>query len=123
MSVYSRVWGSGEASGFDLRAAIVPESDLGEPLLCLLCGSANVHPHRVEVDRGGDVCVVEPDGVGFTTRQHHARGAIIALDWFCESGHRFRTQFQFHKGSSYLRVTQQLPVAEREPWPATLWRD
>ena len=85
-----------------------------------------VHPTRVEVDRGGDVCEIDAFGVGFATRPRRYRGVVTTQECACENGHRFVIRQQFHKGSTYLSV-DRLPGVRLDPdaqaWPATIWRD
>ena len=83
---------------------------------------ANPDSQRVEVDRGGEVVEVAPDGFGFARRGHTARGAITRLEFFCEAGHHFALRLQLHKGSTFFRLERgpDIPEGGRR---GTLWRD
>ena len=106
----------GTARAFSPRPYVADEG-FDALLCCPSCGSDNVHPHRVTVNRGGKVLEVTPDGVGHAVERTDARGAITTLDFFCEGGHGFALRFQFHKGATLFRAEL------RAVPPQTLWRD
>jgi hypothetical protein len=101
---------------FDPRE-LTAEPYEGAVLICPGCQDASVHPYRVEVDRGGEVTEIAPDGVGFAVRKPAARGAIITMEFWCESGHGFALEWRFHKGNTFLRAEPRIVTEE------TLWRN
>ena len=106
----------GTTRAFSPRPCVAAEG-FDALLCCPTCGSDDVHPHRVAVNRGGKVLEVTRDGVGHAVDRTDAHGAITTLDFFCEDGHGFALRFQFHKGATLFRA-EVTPVPQQ-----TLWRD
>jgi len=93
---------------------------------CPVCGGDYTHPMSVRVNQNGDVVDVtrckldaykSPVGTG--------RGSEISLRFYCENGHTFRLDFQFHKGQTFARtaITEPLEMSMTAQLPDELWRD
>ena len=92
-------------------------------LTCPVCKFDYNHILRVEVDQGGELVEVAPDGVGFGRRQpaRAVRGSIVSIEFLCEQGHKWAISFRFHKGQTFCHAQAQPgPVDVDVP---TLWRD
>lgn len=86
------------------------------------CSQDNVHPIRVDFDKGGEVYSVDSSGEKIYRKESSARGVIIVISFQCEDGHFLEHHFQFHKGSTF---TDTVTIEKREEWPSlqTIWRD
>lgn len=91
------------------RPPRVVACDLGDApgLCCPLCGMTYVHPEQVIVEQGKTRTIVrcertrvEASGRGAA----QSRGSLIQLDFWCESGHRFRYGLEFHKGQVFCEL-------------------
>lgn len=57
----------------------------------------------------------------------NSRGAVVELTWCCESGHVWRTQYCFHKGTTHKNVQIDGRIdgndEDFEYLPGPIWRD
>jgi hypothetical protein len=79
---------------------------------CEVCDNPNgLHIRAVRVNRLGRTVSIGPVGIEQfdDTRKTHARGSIVEIDFWCESGnHPFTAVFEFHKGQ-VLHSVRDLP--------------
>ncbi len=75
-------------------------------LCCPVCDMDHVHPEQVAVEQGKTQTIIrrESTNVSVTDRGSGPRGSLIALDFWCENGHVFRYELEFHKGQLFLRL-------------------
>lgn len=105
------------------QVVLVPLSDPQAELCCPVCRSVYVHPLGVVVEQGQTRTEVRRESTTTlpTDRSQYARGSLIGLVFGCESGHDFQYEFEFHKGSTTLR----LEAWARDPQQVLpeLWRN
>lgn len=91
---------------YPLRLAVRDVGDDAAGLCCPLCGMDYVHPEQVAVDQGKTRTIVrrESTRVAASERGTSHRGSLIALDFWCENGHRFRYRLEFHKGQLFCEL-------------------
>ena len=112
----------------DVRNLFGPSGPIGQNIRCPSCDPSNpmnvcVHPAAVFVDRGGQTTLIRRDGVlEEALPKTEARGVVIEIRCFCETGHTFTLALQFHKGRTYVRVAD-LGFYDDDAVPRTLWRD
>ena len=91
-------------------------------ICCPLCGDSYVHPGPVVIEQGRTKTVVKDENTSVvpTDRSKRKRGSSITLLFWCESGHTFAYEYEFHKGIT----TVAIHVGEYVDFPAgSLWRD
>ena len=104
---------------------VVVSRELGEPVLCPVCGFEYVHLALVVVDQGSERVTIREGETVFSKikpGEHRGwgRGSYVEIQFWCEGRHQFSQVLQFHKGIT----TMQTIVRETfEAWPAELWRD
>lgn len=98
------------------------ETGGGEHLIrCPYCGdSAYAHLGDVVVNQNGFVVTVSQDGPSCRREEpRSARGSTVSINYWCECGHHFRHDFQFHKGQTFVSVA---PLGSPPEPIDTLWR-
>ena len=92
---------------------------------CPFCSFDCVHLEAVMVNRGGEITTIDPDGTKMAADGPAGRGAHIAIVCWCESGHKWRISYQFHKGA--VEVSNDLILTVEGPPEdyvlRDLWRD
>ena len=79
-------------------------------LVCPFCQCDHVHIEKVEVDRMGEITIVDGNNpVDFVTADKHfsplaTAGSSVTTYFFCENGHRWMEVRQFHKGYVFAIV-------------------
>jgi hypothetical protein len=91
---------------------------------CPECEDNYVHPIRVQVVKGEDFVTVtsakEPIIGKDPALKGKRRGVRIITTFWCEHGHEFSMDVQFHKGLSFLSFSE----ANAAPTEGTvIWRD
>jgi hypothetical protein len=91
-------------------------------LCCPVCGCECVHFGPIIIEQGQTKTLIENEStkVGTTDRGHHRRGSRTSQAFICEANHVFWHEYEFHKGTMYLRLkTCDLADVEVDE----LWRD
>lgn len=92
------------------------------------CGEEHVYPVAVRIEQGGTVTEVTCAGSrsngsrSMKSSDRYGRGAVIEVEFNCESGCKFVQVFEFHRGRTFA----WLLLGHAEPLPTdelTLWRD
>ena len=105
---------------------------LGDMICCPVCGFEYVHPWRVLVMQGAiatEVTCEQSHTYGLPkSEMMKRRGSKIVLNFYCESGHSFGYEMQFHKGCLYCKLfsadcKQSDDEGEEFEAPDELWRD
>lgn len=95
----------------------------GKPLLCCpKCGDIFVHISEVRCEQGHVQASCKSDRVEVqpTNRATRARGSLVCMKFFCESGHAFWYQWKFHEGWTQVElITADKLTSE---WGDSLWR-
>lgn len=98
-------------------------------ICCPICGiethrdNANVHLGPVSVQQNATETIVDRENERVRAVAPGARGSIVTLSMWCESGHRFDIVFSFHKGSTYVTTQSGESFDLANEVPSELWRD
>lgn len=105
------------------RMIFKASGDFDGELCCPLCGHEYVHPERVSVEQGHSRTVVtgETTEISTSSRSLSHRGSLINLRFWCEQGHSFQYDLEFHKGNVQARLSAARRTGPFQP--AELWRD
>lgn len=94
---------------------------------CPICGCENVHMGPVVIMQGYTTVAVEREATHEIPRGlcGKCRGSNIRLAFYCESGHQFCYEMQFHKGITAINLidTSKEIVGDISPDYPELWRD
>jgi len=101
----------------------IPSKKWGFALVCPQCGFNYVHIRNAVVNAGGDVTAVTPHGTMRFPDEPAGRGTLVQLDFWCEGGHKFKINFQFHKGQVFVWSEYLGEAAEEYGEYEELWRD
>ena len=114
-----------EAISADVESGNISQPQDNERLIkCPYCDFDCVHMESVTVNRGGEVTNIDANGTKMTSEGTSGRGARIEIVYWCESGHKWRKSYQFHKGS--IEVSNDLMTTVEGPPDyglRDLWRD
>jgi len=93
-------------------------------LKCPVCGSDSVHIQGVEVNRGGELTLVDVHGTHLQAGDPQGRGAKIEIVFWCEENHSWEHLIWFHKGATLIE-NNILPGCEIciSGHASDLWRD
>ena len=94
-------------------------------LKCPYCDFDCVHIQSVEVNRGGEITIIDKDGTKVKAGGASGRGACIVLTLWCEDGHKWRRSFQFHKGQAFIEDELLISGCPQcfQNYTSDLWRD
>lgn len=106
-------------------------SSLGLPMMCPRgedgCVDNHVHIESVMVNRGGEITEIDHTGTSMRAGGASGRGVLVEITFSCESHHKWKNSFQFHKGQTFISTTLLLHAPEgfyeADVEAPTLWRD
>jgi hypothetical protein len=81
----------------------------GSLMLCPVCDFACTHLVSCTVNQLGEVTTVRETGTTIDEipePDYPHRGSSIAIEAYCDSGHRFTLELRFHKGSVLVQTTR-----------------
>jgi hypothetical protein len=92
-----------------LRFVIHDVDDRDTVLCCPVCACDFVHPSLVRVEQGQTETLVtrETTRVLGTDRGLLHRGSRTTLEFWCENGHSFAYELQFHKGRTQCELSMR----------------
>lgn len=92
---------------------------------CPFCDFDCVHIESVKVNRGGEITTINSDGTRMAAGLPSGRGARVEMVFSCESGHKWRKSYQFHKGATEVSDDLMLTVNSmgEDDIFGDLWRD
>lgn len=90
---------------------------------CPYCESQGVHLQSVEVNRGGEITMIELQGTKVRAGEAAGRGVRMEMIFWCEVGHKWRQSLQFHKGTMFQKNELLLCGCPNCCQGHDLWRD
>ena len=82
-------------------------------IVCPICHEGWVHIEKVEVNRLGELTVVDGDNpVDFATGDAHADGSIVTTYFYCEDGHHWKEIREFHEGKVFEKIIRLLDLKD-----------
>lgn len=107
----------------DFRFAVASDEDGGgDRLVCPVCGFDYVHIAPVGVWQDGTLSMIHRSGSeDIHGEKKTGRGALLAITFWCEGGHRFSYRFQFHKGQTFVKLQSRDMTPDEDR--VELWRD
>jgi hypothetical protein len=97
-----------------------PFCKAGSDELVHLAGVDVLQGHSTAVVRHESVTVIDAEAGGGLSGGH--RGSRVKVLFFCEGGHSFSFEFQFHKGETRVEVFKGPDPEGPAAW-GSLWRD
>ncbi len=77
----------------------------------------------VRVNQGGKIAEVRREGASRALGKPSGRGTCVTLAFWCEDGHTFERDYQFHKGGVYVADTPGASFSPEHDSVPELWRD
>jgi len=75
-----------------------------QPVKCPVCGSDFVHMASVTVNAMGQITSITSGGTTTRKGAPSGRGSCVTIAFWCENGHTWCEELQFHKGNTIRTV-------------------
>ena len=88
------------------------DSFIGAALSCPECGCTDVHIMGATIENGNEKTIVDHEGTKAEKidREKTKRGSSVAIKFLCEWGCAFQYDFEFHKGTTAVRLDVETGV-------------